>query len=125
VTTSGNVQLPSGPSPAKAFSLRPPLVPASMTDLRGEATGQVTLPHRLYWTKGGRVFDLADPDDALDLYEAVLDAAGSVHDVTRYLNGDMLTSLWPEICLARDKRAAWENAFPYLRQQRLAAMQAA
>jgi hypothetical protein len=104
-----------------AFTLRPAFVPGSLDDLHGPASGPVTLPHRLYWTRGGRVFDLDDLDDALDAYEAVLDAAGSLADVARFLNGELIAGLWPEICVARDKRAAWEQAFPQLRQRRLAA----
>jgi hypothetical protein len=89
--------------------------------MAGQADGTVTLPHRLYWTRGGRVFDLSSRDDALDMYEAVLDAAASPADVARWLNGKVLADLWPEIFLGRDKRAAWERAHPQLRQRRLAA----
>lgn len=108
-----------------AHALRPAFVPASLADLRGPATGTVTLPHRLYWTRGGRVFDLGDRDDALDAYEAVLDAAGSLADVTRFLNGSLLAGLWGEIYIPREKRAAWEQAFPELRERRIAARAAA
>jgi hypothetical protein len=96
------------------------LIPASLDDMTGQASGKVTLPHRLYWTRGARVFDLSSRDDALDMYEAVLDAAGSMTDVTRWLNGALLVDLWPEVFLVRDKRAAWERAHPELRHRRLA-----
>jgi hypothetical protein len=97
------------------------IVPASLDDLRGPASGVVELPVSLYWSAGPRRFDLADPDQAADLCEAVLDAAAAAADLTTYLNAGVLTRAWPVLGMSRAKRAAWENRFPVLRRRRLAA----
>jgi hypothetical protein len=100
--------------------LRPVVIPASLDDLHGPATGVVELPVRLYWS-GSREFDLADRHQAADLCEAVLDTAATVADLSAYLNPDVLTHAWPVLGLNRRKREAWEERFPALRRQRLAA----
>jgi hypothetical protein len=100
--------------------LRPVVVPASLDDLRGPAAGVVELPVRLYWS-GSREFDLADQHQAADLCEAVLDTAATVADLSAYLNPDVLIHAWPVLGLNRRKREAWEERFPALRRQRLAA----
>lgn len=79
------------------------------------------LPVRLYWSAGSRRFDLSSPHEAADLYESVLDAAASRSDIVRYLNPALLIQVWPVLGLSRAKRAAWEDRFPVLRRQRLAA----
>jgi hypothetical protein len=100
--------------------LRPVIVPESLDDLHGPASGAVELPVRLCWS-GSRRFDLADLDQAADMYEAVLDVATAVDDVAGYLNPDLLVQVWPVLGLTRVKQAAWEDRFPVLRRQRLAA----
>ncbi len=80
----------------------------------------VELPVRLYWS-GSREFDLADQHQAADLCEAVLDTAATVADLGAYLNPDVLIRAWPVLGLNRRKREAWEERFPALRRQRLAA----
>ena len=100
--------------------MRPVIVPASFDDLHGPAAGLVELPVRLYWS-GSRQFDLADQHQAADLCEAVLDTAATVADLTAYLNTDVLTRVWPVLGMNRRKREAWEERFPVLRRERLAA----
>lgn len=80
----------------------------------------VELPVRLYWS-GSRQFDLADPHQAADLCEAVLDSASTVADITAFLNANVLVHAWPVLGMSHAKRDAWENRFPVLRKQRLAA----
>ncbi len=96
------------------------MVPASLDDLRGPASGVVELPVRLYWS-GSRQFDLADPHQAADLCEAVLDTAATAGDIADWLNADLLIRAWPVLGMGRAKRDAWESRFPVLRRQRLAA----
>jgi hypothetical protein len=100
--------------------LRPTIVPASLDDLCGPASGVVELPVRLYWS-GSRQFDLTDPHQAADLCEAVLDTAATAGDVTAYLNASLLIRAWPVLGMSRAKRDAWEGRFPVLRRQRLTA----
>ena len=76
---------------------------------------------RLYWS-GSRQFDLADPDQAADMYEAVLDVATTPEDLASYLNADVLIRVWPVLGLTRARQATWESQFPVLRRQRLAAV---
>ena len=95
-------------------------MPASLEDLHGSASGVVELPVRLYWSGSPR-FDLADPDQAADMYEAVLDVAATVEDLASYLNADVLVRVWPVLGMTRAKQNAWESRFPVLRRQRLAA----
>lgn len=103
-----------------ARHLRPTIVPVSLDDLRGPASGVVELPVRLYWS-GSRRFDLSDPHQAADLCEAVLDTAATAGDVTGWLNTDLLIRAWPVLGMSRAKRDAWESRFPVLRRRRLAA----
>jgi hypothetical protein len=116
---AGRQQAP--PAPAASRHLRPVIVPGSLDDLRGPASGVAELPVSLYWSAGSRRFDLADADEAADLCEAVLDAAATVADLTAYLNAEVLIRAWPVLGMTRVKRDAWENRFPVLRRQRLAA----
>jgi hypothetical protein len=109
------------PTPASApRRLRPVIMPASLGDLCGPTSGVVELPVRLYWS-GSRQFDLADPHQAADVCEAILDTAATADDITRYLNADLLIRVWPVLGMSRAKRDAWESQFPVLRRQRLAA----
>jgi hypothetical protein len=100
---------------------RPVIVPASLDDLRGPASGVEELPVRLYWSAGSRQFDLADPDQVTAMCEAVIDAAATIGDITSYLNGDLLVRAWPGLGMNRAKRDAWEARFPALRRQRIGA----
>jgi len=101
--------------------LRPVILPESLDDLRGPASGLVELPVRLYWSAGSRRFDLASRDDVADYCESVLDTASACSDLVRYLNAGLLIGTWPVLGLSRAKRAAWEDRFPVLRRRRLAA----
>ncbi len=101
--------------------LRPVVMPETLDDLHGPASGTVELPVCLYWSAGSRTFDLDSRHEAADMYEAVLDVASSRADLARYLNAGLLVQVWPVLGMNRAKRAAWENRFPVLRQQRLAA----
>lgn len=96
------------------YALRPVVVAADLAGLRGPASGLVGLPQRLFWSGPGRVFDLADPDQALEMYEAVFDAARSEADLTEFINGELLARLWPDLALAPRVRRAWEAVHPRL-----------
>ena len=101
--------------PARArYALRPVVVAADLAGLRGPASGPVELPQRLFWSGPGRVFDLGDADQALEMYEAVFDAARSQADLAEYVNGELLARVWPDLALAPRVRRAWEAAHPLL-----------
>jgi hypothetical protein len=96
------------------YALRPVVVAADLARLRGPESGLVELPQRLYWSGPGRVFDLADRDQALEMYEAVFDAARTEDDLAEFVNGELLAGLWPELALAPRVRRAWEAVHPEL-----------
>jgi hypothetical protein len=107
--------------PRAAGTPRLTIVPETLDELHGPGAGVVELPVRLYWSAGSRSFDLSSPDDAADMYEAVLGSARSRSDVADYLNPSLLVRAWPLLGLSRVKRVAWEERFPVLRGQRPAA----
>ena len=90
------------------------LVAASLADLRGPTTGTVELPLRLFWSSPDRTFDLGKPFMRRSLYETVLREASRPEDLTTYLNGDTLISLWPDLYLPKGVRQAWEGQHPAL-----------
>lgn len=88
---------------------------ASLADLRGPAGGTVELPLRLFWSSPDRTFDLDKPFMRRSLYETVLGEASRPEDLTAYLDGDTLISVWPELHLPKGVRQAWEDKHPVLR----------
>ncbi|MBO0819303.1 MAG: hypothetical protein J2P26_00475 [Nocardiopsaceae bacterium] len=116
-TSATTIPRPRGTSsrggPARC-ALRPVVVAADLAALRGPDGGLAELPQRLFWSGPGRVFDLADPDQALEMYEAVFDAARSEADLADHINGGLLARLWPDLALAPRVRRAWEAAHPAL-----------
>lgn len=111
----------AAPVEVTARQLRPVIVPESLQDLHGPASGVAELPVRLYWSSGSRQFDLTDPDQVAAMYDAVLDGAAALGDITGHLDAGLLVRAWPGLGMSRAKREAWENRFPVLRRQRLAA----
>lgn len=86
----------------------------SVAGLHGPIDGLAELPQRLFWSGTERVFDLSDPDRLREMYEAVLEAARTEADLAEYLNGEMLTRVWPRLALSPRVRRAWETAHPQL-----------
>ena len=91
------------------------VVAASLADLRGPAEGTVELPIWLFWSGPDHTFDLGDQDMRRWLYQIVLREAGSLGDLTAYLDGDTLIALWPDLYLPKGVRQAWEDQHPALR----------
>jgi len=93
------------------------LPPPSLADLHGPA-GVLELPPRLCWsgaTPDVR-FDLANPSQSAAAYEAVLENARTLGDITAHVDARLLAALWPDIVLGMRTatRAAREAAFPEL-----------
>ena len=95
---------------------RAALVAGDLAELRGPAHGTVELPLRLFWSAPDRRFSLDDPDERKLLYQTVLREASRPEDLTTYLDGDTLASLWPGLYLPKGVRQAWEDRHPALRQ---------
>ena len=89
------------------------LVAARLDDLQGPVRGRVELPIWLFWYPD-RTFDLDVPGMMAWMYQTVLREAASPADLA-FLNGDMLTALWPELYLPKGVRQAWEEQHPALR----------
>ena len=93
---------------------RSALVVPDLADLRGPVAGTVKLPLWLFWSQPDHAFDLADPEMRQWMYETVLREAGSLADLTTYLDRDTLVALWPRLYLPRGVRQAWEDRHPAL-----------
>jgi hypothetical protein len=91
---------------------RPVVVADSLADLQGPTTGTVELPIWLFWYPD-RAFDLDEPGMLAWVYQIVLREARSPMDLT-YLNGDVLTALWPDLFLPKGVRQAWQEQYPEL-----------
>jgi hypothetical protein len=89
------------------------VVPASLADLRGPVSGVVTLDRWLDWS-GDSTYDLDDAGDLQVMYQTVLNQAATVADLCRWLDGDTLRRLWPDLWLPTRLRALWQGRFPEL-----------
>lgn len=101
------------PSRVHYQDLKPYAVADSLDDLRGPATGTVTLPLAIYWQPGSKTLSL-DNHEIYSAYQAVL-AEGSEEDVKRFINKERLIELWPDLNLPIHVAKIWEKQFPELR----------
>jgi DNA invertase Pin-like site-specific DNA recombinase len=114
---------PGGPGGAPVAHLAPyqarpgrrALVIDDLADLRGPVAGPVKLPLRLFWSLPDHWFDLDDPDMRRWYYETLLREASRAEDLTTYLDGATLASLWPGLFLPKGVRRAWEERHQSLR----------
>lgn len=102
-------------APYQARPGRRALVIDDLADLRGPVTGPVKLPLRLFWSLPDHWFDLDDPDMRRWYYQTVLREASRAEDLTTYLDGATLASLWPDLFLPKGVRRAWEERHQSLR----------
>ena len=89
------------------------MVAPRLADLRGLATGTVTLDRWLDWSGDG-TYDLDDTGDLQLMYQTVLNQATTVTDLCRWLDGDTLRRLWPSLWLSARLRALWQACIPEL-----------
>ena len=101
-------------APYQARPGRRVLVIDDLGDLRGPAEGSVELPLRMFWYPN-RVFNLDEPGMLRWLYQTVLREASQPDDLTRYLNGGTLVTLWRDLRLPKGVRRAWEEHHSSLR----------
>jgi transcriptional regulator with XRE-family HTH domain len=112
VTTVDRPRTGAGRAASRAYQARPgrsAVVVSDLADLRGPVTGIVELPLWLFWSQPDRTFDLDDPEMRQWMYEIVLREAGSLEDLTTYLDRDTLIALWPRLYLPKGVRLAWED----------------
>src|SRR6266568_7016281 len=120
--TLGTMATVRAVTPRARYQSRPGrgvLVAASLADLQGPTHGTVELPLWLFWHPD-RTFDLDGPGMLTWLYQIVLREASTPDDLA-YLNGDMLTALWPDLYLPEGVRQAWEEQHSVLRAETTAA----
>jgi hypothetical protein len=99
--------------PGDSYASRIPyVVPDSLDDLTGPASGVIELPRGIEPT--GRRYDLDDPSSRVSLYVRVISDATTTEDLTTYLNRDMLRWLWPQLHLPRYCVRRWHERFPEL-----------
>jgi len=89
-------------------------VPASLEDLKGQATGLVELPLHVAWS-GRRRYDVGDEGQRLVLY-ALLLAEAQREDLERFVHRESLVSMWPRLrrllgphARRRGDAAVWER----------------
>jgi hypothetical protein len=92
---------------------RPVAVPSGLGSLQGALSGRVQLPLRVYSSGAGpgRIFDLADEAERIELYEILL-TDGDSADIAQYVSGAELERLWPMLWLPGHVRRAWESLLP-------------
>ncbi|HET6483572.1 MAG TPA: hypothetical protein VFG35_26515 [Actinoplanes sp.] len=89
------------------------VVPGRLVDLHGPDSGLATLDPSLDWS-GDSTYDLDDPGDLQVMYQTVLNQAATADDLARWLNGDTLRRVWPDLWLPARLRALWQSRFPEL-----------
>lgn len=72
------------------------------------ALATVKLPLHLHWSAPPRSFDLRDRAQRARVYEIVLREGGPT-DILTYVDGVLLTELWPDLVLPHEVRAAWST----------------
>lgn len=90
-------------------------VPTVLPRLRTDAAIRTvsSLPLHLNWSDPRRAVDLRDRRQRARLYERVI-RDGTADDVVAYIDGVLLSDLWPELVLPVAVRRAWEAALPVL-----------
>jgi hypothetical protein len=94
--------------------VKPYAIVDHLDQLRGPSAGMVEVSHSVLWAPGGGHVDLDRPGVLRMVYRAVLNE-GSVEDLVRVLNRDVLITVWPELLLPLRVPEMWESRFPELR----------
>ena len=94
--------------------VKPYAIVDHLDQLHGPAGGTLELSHSVLWAPGGGLVDLDRPGALRMAYRAVLNE-GTVEDLVRVLNRDVLIAVWPELLLPFRVLAMWESRFPELR----------
>jgi hypothetical protein len=85
-------------------------VPERWEDLRGPAHGLLEMPVTLHWVRDRRI-RLEEPGELRMGYRAVI-CEGLAEDQERYLNPDLLRSIWADMVLPPRVRSLWRARFP-------------
>lgn len=105
---------PQPPADYRPYGDRKPYTVAdTLAALTGPTEGTVILPRHLDWS-GNTAYDLSRPARLASMYKVVLAEAGTVDDLSTWLNADLLRRLWPVLWLPPQLRRDWEQTFPEL-----------
>lgn len=100
-------------SPSRFEDFRPYETPSSLGNLRGNATGSITLPHSVFWAPGSKTIPLSDDGNIAMAYQAIL-SEGSEKEQIEYLNRELLIEIWPKLNLPIKVVQLWHSKFPEL-----------
>lgn len=96
---------------------RPYAIVQQLDELRGPTSGTVELDRRLEWS--GRItYDLANRRRLISMYETVLREASRPDELARWIDGNTLRELWPDLVLPPRLRTLWEERFSELANPR-------
>ena len=85
----------------------PPEIPDDIDDPAvAKASGVVTLPRHVNWSRRDPTYDLSDRGQRIRVYEQVL-REGTADDVRYFIDVDELIDLWDEMVLPRAVSEAW------------------
>jgi hypothetical protein len=110
---------PVGVDGGRYEDTRPYVVADDLDDLVGPVQGSINLPRHLDWS-GRAAYELDRPARLASMYKAVLNEAGTVQDLRDWINGRVLTDIWPSLWLPVRLRRLWEDRFPVLAARRVA-----
>lgn len=94
--------------------IKPYDAPDSLDELRGPASGTVTLSKGSFWAPNASPITI-DTFDGLHLAYRNVIVNGTKSEQVRILNRDRLISAWPRLNLPDRARRTWETQFPELR----------
>lgn len=87
---------------------RPLVVPDRLPRLApSRGLRSTTVPRHLIWSAPDRLYRLADRQDRLRVYRAVL-VEGNDSDILDFIDGALLVDLWDDLILPPETRAAWQ-----------------
>lgn len=85
----------------------------ALEDLRGPATGEVTLPVEVYWSGTRSTFDVGNSRERRVVYQAAL-SNGMREDIVALVNRELLVQDWHRLALDRRIVDLWVERFPEL-----------
>ena len=95
---------------ARFGETKPYFAPGSLLSLNGPDSGVIKLPITIYWGPN-RWFSLTRRSSLHQVYQMVLQE-GSIEDINKYLDRNILLSIWSELSLPSRLCELWELKVP-------------
>lgn len=94
---------------------RPIVIPESLDELRGPASGLMEIPISVMWASQQLyVLDAGDDEACADVYSEALGTA-TLEELRMIINKNTLLRVWPKMTGDRMTRTMWEGRFSELR----------